>query len=197
MIAADPRLNEFDEWEIATGDLLSLGKLKLGAKEFPALAMVLAANAAADVARRDTEEGIVPPGAWPGMIVQAMGLLRASDPDTATYGAVVLVLADRHGPGVPGNASLLAGHPDKDVRAVAAGRAILDPAAQRVLMTDPSPQVRANLVGRASELDPEVVAVLNSDQHPDVQRALAGAAGQDPGLESRKRDASPAETLTL
>jgi hypothetical protein len=178
MIAADPRLNEFDEWEIATGDPLSLGKLKLGAKEFPALAMVLAANAAADVARRDTEEGIVPPGAWPGMIVQAMGLLRASDPDTATYGAVVLVLADRHGPGVPGNASLLAGHPDKDVRAVAAGRAILDPAAQRVLMTDPSPQVRANLAGRASELDPEVVAVLNSDQHPDVQRALAGAAGK-------------------
>jgi len=180
-IAADPRLNEFDQWEIATGDSLSRGKLKLGAKEFPALALLLAANAAAAVDQPTAEAAILPPQAWPGMITQAIGLLRASDPDTATYGAVVLVLAHRHDPGLLGYGAMLAGHPDKGVRAVAAGRGVLNPATQRALMTDPSPQVRANLASRASELDPEVAAALHSDQHPDVLRALAGPAVQDPG----------------
>jgi hypothetical protein len=58
---------------------------------------------------------------------------------------------------------------------VAAAAAILDVTAQRVLATDPSAQVRANLASRASELVPEVVATLQSDEHPDVKRALASA----------------------
>lgn len=182
-IAADPRLNEFDQLEMAMGDPLSRAKIKLGAKEFPALALVVAANAAASAGKQDAEAGILPPQAWPGMITQAIVLLRTSDPDTATYGAVVLALADRHSPGLPRYGSLLVGHPDKDVRAVAAGRAVLDPPTQRVLMTDPSSQVRANLASRASELDPEVLATLQSDMHPDVQRALAGATNQDLGTE--------------
>lgn len=187
-IAADPRLNEFDQWEIATDDPLSMGRLNLGAKEFPALALLLAANAAAAADQPDAEAGILPPQAWPGMIAQAIGLLRVPEPTTAMYGAVVLVLAHRHGPGLPGYGPLLAGHPDRSVRMVAAGRAVLDPAIQQVLMSDPSPQVRANLASRASELDPEVVAALHSDPHPDVQRALAEAAvkgseaGRSPGL---------------
>jgi hypothetical protein len=175
-IAANPALNALDQWEIASGDPLSRGKLNLGARDLPALALLMAANATAAAGRLDADTEVLPPEAWSGMVTRALGLLRGSDPQTAWYGAVVLALANRHGHGLPDFGPLLVGHPNTDVRAVAAGRADLGPTAQRVLMTDPSPKVRANLASRVGELDPEVVAVLSSDTHPDVRRALAATA---------------------
>ncbi len=59
---------------------------------------------------------------------------------------------------------------------MAAAMAILDEAAQRILVADPSPQVRASLARSvASRLADDVLRTLRADQHPEVRRTLAVA----------------------
>lgn len=175
-IAENPQLNAFDQMEIASAAPLSRGHLNLGAGEFPALALLLAANAAAAAARTGAGTGNLSPEAGLRMITQALRLLRAEDPKTAWHGAAVLTLARQYDPSLPDFTTAIVSHPNTDVRAVAAARAMLSVPAQQVLVTDPSPQVRANLASRARELAPETIARLQLDEHPDVKRALAGSA---------------------
>jgi hypothetical protein len=180
-IAENPVLSVFDELEIASGDPLSRGRLNLGARELPALALVMAASAAASAAQvGDDVEGLPPPAGLQ-MIIHALHLLRGSDADAAKHGAMALALAYRYDPGLPDYRAMLIAHPNAEVRAVAAAAAVLDVTAQRVLVTDPSPQVRANLASHASELVPEVIAALRSDEHPDVKRALASTTERTAG----------------
>jgi hypothetical protein len=54
----------------------------------------------------------------------------------------------------------------------------LDEAAQRILVADPSPQVRASLASRASELADDVLRTLQAEQHPEVRHALRAALKQ-------------------
>lgn len=115
------------------------------------------------------------------MITHALQLLRDPDPDAAKHGATVMALAYRYDPGLPDYRATLIAHPNPEVRAVAAAAAVLDVTAQRVLVTDPTAQVRANLASRASELLPEVIAALRSDEHPDVKRALTSTTEQTVG----------------
>ena len=115
------------------------------------------------------------------MITHAVQLLRGPDPDAAKHGAMALALAYRYDPGLPDYSTTLIAHPNAEVRAVAAAAAVLDVTAQRVLVTDPSAQVRANLASRVSELVPEVIAALRSDEHPDVMRALASTTERTAG----------------
>jgi len=173
-IAENPELSEFDQLEITSGDPLSRGRLNLGARELPALALVMAASAAASAAQAGgAEVEVLPPEAGRQMIIHALQLLRGPDPEAAKHGAMIVALAYRFDPGLPDHRTVLVGHPNAEVRAVAAAAAVLDVTAQRVLVTDPSAQVRANLASRAGELAPEVIAALQSDEHPDVRRALA------------------------
>jgi hypothetical protein len=176
-IASNPALNALDQAEIASSTPLSRGQLNLGARDFPSVALVMAAAATASAAQAGADPDRFMPEMGHQMIASAMQLLRGPDPETAVRGAVVLALAQRYAPGLPDYSAALAAHPNPDVRAVAAARAVLDTTTQRVLVTDPSAQVRVNLAGRASELDPEVITELRSDAHPGVQRALVAATG--------------------
>jgi len=180
-IAENPVLSVFDEVEIASGDPLSRGRLNLGARELPALALVMAASAAASAAQAGADVESLPPEAGLQMITHAVQLLRGPDPDAAKHGAAALALACRYDPGLPDYSTTLIAHPNAEVRAVAAAAAVLDVTAQRVLVTDPSAQVRANLASRVSELVPEVIAALRSDEHPDVKRALASTTERTAG----------------
>jgi hypothetical protein len=172
-LAENPALNTFDQMELASGDPLSRGRLNLGARELTTLALVMAASAAASASQAGADVEDLPPGAGLQMITRALQLLRDPDSGAAKHGATIMVLAYRHDPDLPDYRAMLVAHPYAEVRAVVAAAAILDVTAQRVLATDPSAQVRANLASRASELVPEVIASLRSDEHPDVKRALA------------------------
>jgi len=180
-IAENPALSVFDELELASGDPLSRGRLNLGARELPALALVVAASAAASAAQAGADVESLPPEAGNQMITHALQLLRGPDPEAAQHGATVLALAYRYDPSLPGYSTALIAHPNAEVRAVAAAAAVLDVAAQRVLVTDPYPQVRATLARRVGELIPEVITALRSDEHPDVKRALASTTEQTAG----------------
>ena len=180
-IAENPVLSAFDQLELASGDPLSRGRLNLGARELPALALVMAASAAASAVQAGADVESLPPEAGLQMITHALQLLRGPDPEAAKQGATVMVLTYRYDPGLPDYRATLIAHPNAEVRAVAAAAAVLDVTAQRVLVTDPSAQVRANLASRASELVPEVIAALQSDEHPDVKRALASTTERTAG----------------
>ena len=171
-IAQNAVLSVFDQLEIDSCDPLSRGRLNLGARELPALALVMAASAAASAAQAGADVESLPPEARLQMITHALQLLRGPDPEAAKHGATVIALAYRYDPGLPDYRATLIAHPNAEVRAVAAAAAVLDVTAQRVLVTDPFAQVRANLASRASELVPDVIAALQSDEHPDVKRAL-------------------------
>ncbi|HET9898892.1 MAG TPA: hypothetical protein VFQ44_28545, partial [Streptosporangiaceae bacterium] len=172
-LAENPVLSVFDQMELASGDPLSRGRLNLGARELPTLALVMAASAAASVAQAGAVAEDLPPGAGLRMITRALQLLRGPNPEAAKHGATTMILAYRYDPGLPDYRAALISHPNAEIRAVAAAAATLDTTAQQVLATDPSAQVRANLASRVSELASEVVARLQSDDHPDVKRALA------------------------
>ena len=175
-IAENPVLSEFDQLEIASGDPLSRGRLNLGARELPALALVTAASAAAAAAQAGADIESFPPEAGSQMITHALQLLCGPDPENAKHGATVIALAYRYNPSLPDYTATLIAHPNAEVRTVAAAGAVLDVTAQQVLATDPSAQVRANLASRASELTPEIIAALQLDEHPDVKRILASTA---------------------
>jgi hypothetical protein len=175
-IAENPVLSEFDQLEIASGDPLSRGRLNLGARELPALALVTAASAAAATVQAGADIESLPQEAGLQMISHALQLLRCPDPEDAKHGGTVIALAHQYNPSLPDYTAALITHPNAEVRAVAAAAAVLDMTAQRVLVTDPSAQVRANLAGRASELAPEIIAALQSDGHPHGERALASTA---------------------
>jgi len=168
-------LSVFDQLEIDSGDPLSRGRLNLGARELPALALVMAASAAASAAQARADIENLPLEARLRMITHALQLLRGPDPEAAKHGATVIALVYRYDPGLPDYTTTLIGHPNAEVRAVAAAAALLDVTAQRVLVTDLSAQVRANLASRSTDLVPEVIAALQSDEHPDVKRALASS----------------------
>ena len=166
-------MSVFDQLEIDSGDPLSRGRLNLGARELPGLALVMAASAAASAAQAGADIESLPQEGGRQMITHALQLLRGPDPEAAKHGAMVMALAYRYDPGLPDYRATLIAHPNAEVRAVAAAAAVLDVTAQEVLVTDPSAQVRTNLASRVSELVPAVIAVLQSDEHPDVKRALA------------------------
>jgi len=174
-LAENPGLSVFDQIELASGDPLSRGRLSLGAKELPILALVMAASAAASAAQAGADVENLPPEAGLRMITRSLQLLRGPDAEAAKHGATIMILAYRYDPGLPDYRATLVTHPNTEVRAMAAAAALLDTTAQQVLAGDPSAQVRANLASRASELAPEVVATLQSDEHPDVKRAMANA----------------------
>lgn len=163
-ICEHPDLNEFDQAEILTQDLLSRGRLDTGAAQLPALALLVAAEAAA--ADGDGPE----PAMARRLVVRAAPLLRSPDPDIACCAAAALarVAGD-------GFASALITQPLDRVREVAAALAPLDEAAQQILAADPAPGVRAALAARPGGPSPETLRALLADPHPDVAQAAAFA----------------------
>jgi len=172
-IAETPGLNECDQAELNSQDPLSRGRLDLGARSLPTLALVTAATAAALAADASADVESLPVQATQLLVSQAVELLHRPDHEAQRYGATVLALAPRLEPGLGRYADALIVHPSVEVRSVAASMAILDEPAQRILAADSSPQVRARLAARSGELAEDIRALLTADEHPDVQRALA------------------------
>ena len=172
-IAESPGLTVFDELELSSQNRLSRGRLNLGARSLPALALVTAATAAALAADADPAVQRLSAEATENMINQAAQLLH--DPDQEAHGATVLALMPKFEPSLGRYADALIVHPSADVRTVAASMVVLDEQAQRILAADSSPQVRAALAGRPRELAEDVLSALQADEHADVQRALASS----------------------
>jgi hypothetical protein len=113
------------------------------------------------------------------LVTQAIELLRNPDEEAAKIGAAALAQASRYDPALATYTAALIAHPSDGVRSVAAALAILDETAQRILVADPSPQVRAALAGRARDLSDGVLVSLRADSHTDVVRALANVEAQN------------------
>jgi hypothetical protein len=171
-IAEDPALNDLDQAELASQDPLSRGRLDTGAKNLPVFALLAAATAAGLAAK--TEPGIdsLSDQAVQRLFAQAIQLLHSPDPEAARYGAGALAWVSRYAPRLAPFTSALITHPTDKVRDVAAAMASLDEAAQRVLASDPSPQVRSTLASRASELADDVLSTLQADEHAQVRRVF-------------------------
>jgi hypothetical protein len=172
-IAIDPGLNEYDQAELNSQNPLSRGRLDLGARRLPALALVTAATAAALAAEAEPEPQSLPAGAARTLVTNAVQLLHSADPEASKLGAIVLAMASRIDRSLSRYADALIVHPSAEVRNVAAARAVLDEPAQRILAADSSPMVRATLAGRVRDLDAGIQAALRDDEHPEVRRALA------------------------
>jgi hypothetical protein len=184
-IAENPALNEDDQAELASQDPLSRGRLDIGARRLPMLALLTAASAAASAAEAGTDIESLPAQAVQRLITHAMRLLRNPDREASTYGATVLALVSRYEPGLARYTAALVGHPSDEVRSIAAATAALDETTQHMLVADSSPQVRARLAGRTRELADDVLATLRTDEHVDVIRALASAAKADDGKSTK------------
>lgn len=178
-IAESPGFNAYDQLELNSQHALSQGRIDLGAKRLPTLALVTAATAAALAARAGSHVEILPGEAVRLLITKAVDLLHAQDHVASKDGATALALASRFAPSAAAYAGALLMHPDVEVRAVAASTAALDEAAQRILATDPSPQVRTMLASRSGEITEDILAALRADKHPSVQRALAAGVVSD------------------
>jgi hypothetical protein len=178
-IAIDPGLNEYDQAELNSQDPLSRGRLDLGARRLPALALVTAATAAALAAEAEPEPQSLSAGAAQTLVTNAVQLLHSADREASKLGAIVLAMASRIDRSLTRYADALIVHPSAEVRNAAAARAVLDEPAQRILAADSSPRVRATLAGRISDLAADVQAALRADEHPQVRRALAASA--EPG----------------
>ena len=209
VIAENPALTDLDQAEIASQDPLSRGRLDTGAKNLPIFALLTAATAAGRAA--DAEPGIdtLPDQAVQRLFAHAVQLLHNPAPEASRYGAGTLAWASRYAPRLAPFTTALITHPSDEARNVAAAMAILDEAAQRILSADPSPQVRASLASRASELAEDVLRTLRADQHPEVRRTLAmaqeasdtklepdptGQASWVPGMQSAGCDGHPTVT---
>jgi hypothetical protein len=115
------------------------------------------------------------------MITQAVQLLHGQDREALKNGAIVLAMVSRFDPSFTRYADALILHPSAEVRDVAASVAVLDGSTQRILAADSSPQVRAALATRGSELADDVLVTLQADEHPEVKRALASRPGSEGG----------------
>jgi hypothetical protein len=180
-IAENPVLNEDDQAELASQDRLSRGRLDMGARRLPMLALLTAASAAASAAEAGTDIESLPAQAVQRLITHAVRLLQSPDQEASTYGATALALASRYEPGLARYTAALVAHPSVEVRSVAAAMAALDETTQHILVADSSPQVRARLAARAPELADDILATLRADEHIDVIRALVPAAKADVG----------------
>jgi len=176
-VAEEPSLNAFDQFELSSQDPLSRGRLDIGARSLPALAVVTAATAAALAADGDPEVERPSAHAVQIMIDQAVQLLHSPDQQASKYGATVLALVPKFEPGLARYADALIVHPNAGVRIVAASMAVLDEPAQHILAADSAPQVRAALASRGGDLADDVVAVLRADEHPEVKRAITARPG--------------------
>ena len=180
-IAENPDLNDLDQAELSSQDPLSRGRLDTGAKRLRMLALLMAAEAAAAAAEAGADVDGLPAEGMQQLVTQAIVLLHNRDHETAKLGAAALARASRCNPGLASYSTALIAHPSEEVRSVAAAIAILDETAQRILVRDPSPQVRAKLAGRAPELASDVLGMLRADGNADVIRAVAVATESDNG----------------
>ena len=176
-VAENPGLNAYDQLELSSQNPLSRGRLDIGARSLPTLALVTAATAAALAADREPEVERPSAHAVQIMISQAVQLLHSPDQQASKHGATVLAVLPKLEPSLARYADALIVHPNAGIRTVAASIAVLDEQAQRILAADSAPQVRAALAGRSRDLAGPVVALLRADEHPDVKRAMAAQAG--------------------
>ena len=180
-IAENPGLNTYDRFELSSQHPLSRGRLNIGARSLPALALVTAATAAALAADQDPEVERPADQTTQSMIKQAVQLLHSPDQKAAKHGATVLALVPKFEPSLARYADALIVHPSVEVRTIAASMGTLDESAQRILTADSAPQVRAALASRSKELADDLVARFRADDHPDVKRALAAHPEPDNG----------------
>jgi hypothetical protein len=166
---------------LSTGsqDPLSRGRLNLGARSLPALALVTAASAAALAAEAGGDVENLRGQPTENMVTHAVQLLHNPDSEVSKHGAIVLAMVSRFESALARYADALIVHPCVEVRVVAASTAVLDEPAQRILAADSSPQVRAALASRSTELAGDVLSALHADEHPEVKRALASGTGSD------------------
>ena len=176
-VAEHPGLNLYDQFELSSQDPLSPGRLDIGARSLPVLALVTAATAAALAADADPDIERPSANAVHTMIGQAVQLLHAPDQQASEYGATVLALVPKFEPGLARYTDALVAHPNVGVRIVAASMAVLDEQAQRILAADSDPKVRAALASRGGDLAKDILGLLRADGHPDVERAIAAWPG--------------------
>lgn len=174
-MADHPILTEHDQAELASQDLLSRGRMDMGAKDLPMLALVCAATAASLAAEAGANVQNLPAADVNRIVTYAVKLLHSQDRQALKYGAMALALAAKCRSGLACYTATLVVHPSDEVRVVVASMAPLDEVTQRILVADSSPQVRIRLASRARELDEDILAALSTDEHPDVVKALASA----------------------
>ena len=173
-LAENPKLNEYDQAELASQDPLSRGQLNIGAKDLATQALVVAADAAAFASDGGTTTSLTGPDMG-RLVTHAAQLIRSADKEISKRGALALALASRCQASLAHYGAVIAVHPDEEVRAVAASTAALDDALQRNLAIDPSPKVRAALACRGAELVGDVLTMLRADENIQVRKALAAA----------------------
>lgn len=179
-IAENPILTEHDHAELASQAPLSRGRLDMGAKQMPELALLCAAMAVSLAGKPNDESEILPAPAMNRLVIHAVRLLRNPGRQSAKHGAIALALTSKGQPDLVRYSAALIVHPSEEVRGVAASLAILDQATQHILADDPSPHVRIKLACRAQELDQEIIALLRADNHADVVHALAATRESAP-----------------
>jgi hypothetical protein len=173
-ISRDPALSDADQFEIDTDTELSRNRMRTGARELPAFALVAAAEAFAEgrdkaLPLADTEHPIVDE-----IIALASGILRdASEKSQSPFlGALSIAALARSAPDLAVYAMGLVFHGRENVRALGARYAPATPDLFRTMSTDPSPQVRTAIAVRVSELPEDVQDILSRDTHLGVRWAI-------------------------
>ena len=180
-LAGNPNFNEFDQAELQSQDLLSRGRLNTGARQMPALALLIAAEAAEEAAKGEPEIDRMPANLLQQLAISAAALLNSPDPDTAKYAAAALAHASKTDPSLAGFATALVTSSSEQTRNVAAALVNLDQTTQHILAADPAPQVRVTLASRARELTPEVLNSLREDANAEVIHALTATTATEAG----------------
>jgi hypothetical protein len=188
-LAGNPNFNEFDQAELQSQDLLSRGRLNTGARQMPALALLIAAEAAEEAAKGEPEMDRMPANLQQ-LAISAAALLNNPDPDTAKYAAAALAHASKTDPSLAAFATALVTSSSEQTRNVAAALVNLDQTTQHILAADPAPQVRVSLASRARELTPEVLNSLREDANAEVIQALTVTTATESGTST---DISTAE----
>jgi hypothetical protein len=173
-ISRDPALSDADQFEIDTDTELSRNRMRTGARELPAFALVAAAEAFAEGRDKTIPLGDAEHPLVDEIIALASGILRdASEKSQNPFlGALSIAALARSAPDLAVYATGLVFHGRDNVRALGARYAPGTPDLFRVMSTDPSPQVRIAIAGRAPELPEDVQDGLSSDTHLGVRWAI-------------------------
>lgn len=172
-VQLDFAFSESDLMEIASTDALSSMRFNTGARDLPALLLLIAAEmfnghckSSVDSVGDDEREFAR------AIVASALPLLRDQAQQTRIIATLTIVAVASAAPEFCDYANGLLYHPDAHVRAAGAMNAPLNLHLVAALAADPAARVRAALAGRGAELPEDVRDALAQDPHLAVRHHL-------------------------